>query len=381
MSKILYISNARIPTEKAHGIHIMKMCEAFASAAEFELVIPPRFNKIKEDPFKYYGIKRNFKIKKIPCIDLIPWDKYFKYFGLGYLPLWLESFTFSLSVFFYLLFKKADIIYARDKSLLFISSFWRNFIFEAHTFPKNYFLYAIFLKRLKGLVVITHKLKGLFAERGMEPDKILVAPDGVDLKQFDIKDVKEECRKKLNLPFDKKIVLYSGHLYAWKGAQILAEASKYLRNDVEIYFVGGTAEDIQKFKIQIDGYPISIKIVGHRPHSEIPFWLKAADVLVLPNSGKEEISKHWTSPLKMFEYMASGGPIVASDLPSIREILNEENAILVEPDNPSALAQGIKDVLNNHSLSDKISRKAFLDVQQYTWKKRVEKICQKLINT
>ena len=119
-------------------------------------------------------------------------------------------------------------------------------------------------------------------------------------------------------------------------------------------------------------------MVGHRPHGEIPYWLKAADVLVLPNSGKEDISKYWTSPLKMFEYMASGRPIVASDLPSIREVLNGENAILVEPDNPEKLAGGIKAILQNNQLSDRISIKAVLDVQEYSWTKRVQKIWQRL---
>lgn len=372
--KIFYLSNARMPTEKAHGIHIMKMCEAFAEVAEVELVLPRRFNKIKDNSFEYYGAERSFKIKKLPCIDLIPWDKY-----LGYLALWLENLSFGFSVFLYLLFKKADIIYTRDKSLIFISLFKKNLVFEAHTFPKRYFLYHPFLKRAKGVVIITQKLKEFFMEKGIGSDKILVAPDGVDIEMFECSNVRMfEAREKLGLPQDKKIVLYTGHLYSWKGVQTLAEASQFLPENTEVYFIGGTAEDIKKFKI--NGYPISIKIVGHRLHQEIPYWLKAADVLVLPNSGKEEISRHWTSPLKMFEYMASKRPIVASDLPSIREILNEHNAILVEPDNPEALAQGIKKALEDKLLSDKISEKAFSDVQQYTWQKRAEKILSHILS-
>ena len=72
--------------------------------------------------------------------------------------------------------------------------------------------------------------------------------------------------------------------------------------------------------------------------------------------------------------MASKRPIVASDLPSIREILNEENAVLVEPNNPEALAEGIKKILQNPELADKISKQAFRDVQNYTWQKRAQKI-------
>ena len=116
-------------------------------------------------------------------------------------------------------------------------------------------------------------------------------------------------------------------------------------------------------------------MAGYRPPSEIPLWLKAADVLVLPNSAKKDISKFYTSPMKLFEYMASKRPIVASNLPSLREILNKENAILlVEPDNPEALAQGIKQAMEDRNLVQTITQNAYDDVQNYTWEKRAEKI-------
>ncbi len=362
----------RIPTERAHGIQVMKMCEALAGLGyEVELTVPRRFNLIKENPFDYYGIGKTFKIRKLPCLDLIPLDRY-----IGHAGLWVESITFLFFVFLCMPFRKADIVYTRDKFLLPLSLFKRNFVFETHTFPRNYLLYSLFLKRLKGIVVITQKLKESFMERGIAADKILVAPDGVDLVQFDIKEAQSECRQILGLPSEKKIVLYTGHLYEWKGAQALAEASQYLPADVGVYFVGGTAEDVERFKIKNE--KLKINLVGYRSHSEIPYWLKAADVLCLPNSGKEEISKYWTSPMKMFEYMAARRPIIASSLPSIKEILNEGNAVLVEPDNPSALARGIKEALQNPEFASKISDRAFQDVQNYTWRKRAEKILKGL---
>jgi len=370
--KLIYITNARIPTEKAHGIQIMQMCEAFTNAGnEVELVLPQRLNYIKGDPFEYYGVERNFKIKKLPCLDLIPLDRY-----LGKLSLWIQAISFNFFVFPYLLLKKADIIYTRDKFLLPLCLLKKNIVYEAHDFPKNYFLYLPFLNRLRGMVVITHKLEEFFVKNGIPKNKILVAPDGVDLEKFDIKENQEECRKKLNLPLDKKIVLYTGHLYEWKGATTLAASSVSLDEDTFIIFVGGTKEDIERFKSEILNLKSKIWVVGHRPHGEIPYWLKAADVLVLPNSAKEEISKFWTSPIKMFEYMASKRPIMASDLPSIREILNENNSILVEPDNPEVLAEGIKNALENFEFSASIANQAFQDIQNYTWQKRVKKILE-----
>jgi len=373
---ILYLSNARIPTEKAHGVQIMKMCQALAGLGnKVTLVLPRRHNYTKKTPFEYYGIEESFKIKKFFCLDLIVLDKY-----LGNLGLWVENISFILSAFPYIIFNKADVIYIRDKLLLLCSLFKKNLIFETHTLPRNYFLYKLFFKRLRGVVAITQGLKDFFVKRGMPPDKILVAPDGVDLQEFNLVGSKEDYRRKLALHLDKKIVLYAGHFYGWKGATALLEVARNFQlpiTNCQFVFVGGTKEDIAEFKEWAEKLT-NVLVVGHRPHAEIPLWLKAADVLVLPNSGQEDISKYWTSPMKMFEYMASERPIIASDLPSIREILNKENAVLVEPDSPGALAQGIKEVLQNSQLSDRISARAFEDVKEYTWRKRAEKICQKI---
>lgn len=371
--KLLYVANARIPTEKAHGIQIMEVCSAFAKdKLEVELILPARVNRIRKDPFEYYGKEKNFKIKKLPCLDLIVLDKY-----IGMLGLWVESLTFFVSAFFYMIFKKADIIYTRDKFFLPFSLVKNNIIFEAHTFPKNYRLYSFFLKRVRGIVVITQKLGEFFAIRGIDKAKLLVLPDGVDLAEFDVKNTREQHddRKKLGLPLDKKIILYSGHLYAWKGAGVLLEATRRFSeaDNLQFIFIGGTEKDVKEFNQKSLGLN-NIMIVGHRSHSEIPFWLGAADVLVLPNSAKEDISKFWTSPMKMFEYMASSKPIVASDLPSLREVLNENNSVLVEPDSPEKLAEGIKKILDNPELSGKISGQALRDVQKYSWSNRAKNI-------
>ena len=372
--KLIYITNARIPTEKAHGIQIMEACSVFAKEGlEVELIVPRRFNWIKKDPFEYYGKERNFKIKKLPCLDLIILDKY-----IGHLGLWIESFTFLLFAFFYMIFQKADIIYTRDKFFLSFSLIKNNIIFEAHTFPRKYYLYSFFFKRVRGIVAITQNLGNFFTMRDKgNKGKIIVLPDGVDLAEFDIKKTQEKNsnRKKLGLPLEKNIVLYSGHLYAWKGVSVLLEVAKSFSDldYVQFVFIGGTEKDVEEFKQKARGLS-NVTIVGHKPHSEIPYWLSAADVLVLPNSGKEDISKLWTSPMKMFEYMASGRPIVASDLPSLREVLNENNSVLVEPDNPEKLDEAIKKILENPQLAEKISDQAFKEVQDYTWEKRAKKI-------
>lgn len=360
-----------MPTEKAHGIQIMKMCEAFTSADhKIELIVPFRFNHLKKDSFKYYGVRRNFKIKKIPALDLINVLKIRICQQIFFL---LHYLSFSLTALIYTSFRKADVIYSRDELPLYFLSFFKNSLFwETHIFKKNFVVQRL-LRKCQGLVVITEKLKELYISNSADSEKIIVAPDGVDLQKFDIEENHEECRCRLNLPLDKKLIVYTGHLYGWKGAEILAKSARLLDQDKVIVFIGGVKQDIERFK-KTYGAHKNILVIGNRPHSEVPYYLKSADVLVLPNSAKEDISKFYTSPLKLFEYMASKRPIVASNLPSIREILNKNNSVLVEPDNPESLAQGIKKVLKNRDLADKISNNAEQDVQKYSWEKRVNNI-------
>src|SRR3989344_3082477 len=117
----------------------------------------------------------------------------------------------------------------------------------------------------------------------------------------------------------------------------------------------------------------NVLILGHKPHQEIPSYLKAADVLALPNSAKDKIYLN-TSPVKLFEYMASGCPIVASNLPSIAEVLNYQNSVLVNPDDAGDLARGIEKILNEPNLGQQLSKRALEDVKNYTWEHRAKKI-------
>ena len=363
--KITYITNARIPTEKAHGVQIMKMCSAFVSDGhEVELIVPKRSNHITEDPFKYYVIKNKFKITKLWCLDFLSWGM------IGY---WLQSITFAERSAWYLLNKKG-IFYTRDELLaVYLRLFGKDVVWEAHTNRNNIFVKLIKILNIQ-IISITQGLKDFYMKNGVDAVRILVAPDAVDAEQFDINISMEEAREKLGLPKDKKIILYTGHLYDWKGAHILAQAAKLLPDSTVVVFVGGTDNDIKNFKERF-GATANIMILGKKPYEEMPIYLKAADILALPNSPVNDISSLYTSPMKLFEYMAVGRAIIASNLPSIREILeSERNAVLVEPDKPELLAEGIKRIISDPALDKRISDEAYKDSKLYTWLNRARSI-------
>jgi len=370
-----------MPTDKAYGIYVVKMCEALKNAdVDVIFLYPKRQNDIKEDVFSFYGIKKNFKIKKLFSLDLLS----FKF--LGHLPYLICAVSFYFSVFFYVLFnlRGCKYVYTRDfYGAAVLKLLGKKVIFDAHSLSAcPGFLFKSILKLNNKFIAITKGLKKELINLGVKPDDIFVLPDGVDLEKFNLNISKEEARTHVNFSQNEKLIVYAGHLYKWKGAHTLALAARFLEEGEKIIFVGGKAnKDVPEFLEFIKNNNLkNIEALGFKPYAEIPFFLHAADVLVLPNSGIEKLSSLYTSPLKMFEYMAAGKPIVASDLPSIREILNEENSVLVKADDEYALAEGIKKVLSDSEFAEKISKNALRDAQNFSWEKRAKKINDILLN-
>lgn len=218
---------------------------------------------------------------------------------------------------------------------------------------------------MDGIVSITQgladKLKEVFAIRA----PVKVVPDGVN-PLFFAKDTQP--------PQNGKIV-YVGQLYPWKGAETLIAALKYLP-DGELHLVGGSEERINKLRQTANQSGIGRRIFFHGQVSprEVRIHLAEAAVAVLPLT-PDLISATFTSPLKLFEYMAARVPIVASDLPSTREILADGvNALLVQPNNPQALAEGIRRLLGEQGLAQRLSQRAYEDVSAFTWDKRAERL-------
>jgi glycosyltransferase involved in cell wall biosynthesis len=225
------------------------------------------------------------------------------------------------------------------------------------------------------LVVITQRLKELYVAAGIPADRVLVAPDGVDLARFENLPNREDARRRMGLPVEGRVVCYTGHLFEWKGVYVLVDAALHLP-DALFLIVGGMAEDQERLQAYAARQSIkNVHLIAHLPPTEVPAYLFAADVLVLPNSAQETISREYTSPLKMFEYMASKTPIVATDLPSTREILRDgKNALLIEPDDPEALARGIRRVLEMPGRGRQLGAQARRDVAALTWEQRAANV-------
>jgi glycosyltransferase involved in cell wall biosynthesis len=396
--RLIYLANARIPTEKAHGLQIVKMCEAFASQGlSVELLHPARHDpgpmgQVK-DIWEYYGLQRNFSRKSFPCLDLQAALFYRRIGGTAaYLAFWLQTLTYALALMPYLACQNADVYYTRDLALASLLSVVKRsqrlrIFYEAHTLPPSGLaqgLVAWVARRIGGVVVLTRGLKEAYESLAIPAKAFVVAPDGVALNRFRLESGMEEARRLLDLPLERKIIGYVGRFHTMgmdKGLGLLVRAAGKLQKygvwDLALCFVGGPLEMATQYRVLAEEADLgndSLILVDQVPMAQIPYYLQAFDICAMPFPWTEHFA-YFASPIKLFEYMASGRPIVATDLPAIREILRDgDNAILVPPGDVEALAQGIQRVLQDQDLAVRLARQAFLDVQQYTWSKRAEKI-------
>jgi glycosyltransferase involved in cell wall biosynthesis len=223
---------------------------------------------------------------------------------------------------------------------------------------------------------------------GFLASKVMVLPDGVDLSLFEHLPSKDECRRRLGLPLDRSIIGYIGRfktLEMEKGipelVQALAQLPACNGKEPLLLCVGGPMDAVPAYMdlaCRLGVPEHRLQFMDHVPSREVPFWIRACDVATIPWPWTE-FSAYYTSPMKLFEYMAAGVPIVATDLPSLREVLRHgENAWLVEPGNPKAIANAIKVLTEVGQQGTCLSEKAYHDVTFLTWQRRAEVVLKAL---
>jgi glycosyltransferase involved in cell wall biosynthesis len=225
---------------------------------------------------------------------------------------------------------------------------------------------------LRRLVTVTEALREEWIAAGVPAAKIGVWPDAVDLERFESAPPASVARDALHLPREGALVMYCGHFYDEKGVPSLVDAARLLRK-ATVQLVGGWPADIERMRERARGCE-TLRFSGFVENARVPLHLAAADVLVLPNSARFPQART-TSPLKLFEYMAARRPIVATRISALTGLLRHaENAWLVAPDSPEALAEGIESVLASPALGERLAGQAWRDVQHHTWRRRAASI-------
>ncbi len=274
-----------------------------------------------------------------------------------------------------------DLVWSREfHAADYATAFGLNVILEHHhPFTDRQWKVARRMLRretFRGVAAISRVHKQILLKDGWPEEKVVVAHSGVDLSLFAAAPEVQSLRAQLATP-TQPIVLYAGSLYRGKGAELMLQAAFRLEH-VKFVCVGGGDSEVASFCRQAEGLTLAnIEFVGAVAHAEVPRYLQAADILVAPFTvdardvaGKIIIS--FSSPIKLFEYMAAGKPIVASNIGAIPEVLTHEtNGLLVGPGNLSELVAAISRLLRDRSLAETLAQNARRDAHSYTWDARV----------
>ena len=256
--KLLYCANIRLPTEKAHGLQIMQNCEAFADAgADVSLWVARRRNALPlgqvRNVWAYYGVKRNFSLRRLPTLDLI-WLVPERTDALARIVFGVQMVTYTLSLWVLALFTRADVYYSRDVFTLFALSLIKPrhaLAYEAHHLAKSgRWLQKQVVRRCGCVFTITRKLADDLIALGADPARTYVAHDGVQRERFANLPSRTEARKMLGWSEDAFVVGYVGRLHTMtmdKGIGLLIDALAQVEN-VSLALVGGPDDMAEALK-------------------------------------------------------------------------------------------------------------------------------------
>ena len=382
--RILYLADIRFPLERANGIQSMETCHALASRGHrVTMVVRPDTQRPPRDPLVFYGL---------PPIDGLR----IEYARAGGSPAVRRAAYVAAALSRSLGRVRHDAIVTRDlgvaSALLRIPRLLRApVVYEAHGLasetaaalpdllstappagetkrrrlaPRD----ARVWRKADGYVTITNGLAAELTRRFGPRPRLAVVPDGVRLARD------RAMPPPAAGPFT---AAYAGHLYPWKGVDLLIDALARLPEARAIVIGGHEAEpDIHRVRARAAeaGVAARVTFTGFVSPGDVAGHLRGVHAFVLPNPASA-LSTGFTSPLKLFEYMAAGRPIVASALPSIREVLRDgENAILVEPGNGAAIADGLRRLMNDRALGDRLACRAFADVAAFGWDQRAARL-------
>ena len=361
---IVAIAGSTIPSDTANSLQVMKACQALARIGHEVRLLVPGPTDTTTDLKQHYGLQTGFPIEWLSSSSrrMFTWDAVRRARA-----------------------RNADLIYSWfPQSAVFGLLGGRPVVFEIHIQPTGLFgplWHRAFagLRGRKRLVSITRALAKILKRdfhMHVPKEDVVIAPNGVDLERFGSLPDPEAARRQIGLGA-APTVMCTGHLYAGRGTDLFLALAKSLPQ-AQFVWVGGRPEDIERWKQRVESQ--NVIFTGFIPNRELPLHQAAADILLMPysrsimgSSGSAD-SAAVASPMKMFEYMAAGRAIVSSDLPVIREVLNEKNAVFCQPDDVGDWRLVLESLLADADRRTVLGSRARHDVQGYTWVARAERI-------
>lgn len=368
---ILYLFPEPLPLQKARGIQVIN---TVASLAAQGMCVYLAYVPVPSmpDPFVAYGLPHPDNVTLVPLSRSLPWPLSCLGIHSGRL------FTSRLMAWL----RNAPLGQEPSRAIMVRHVKLAHWLLEAGMdVPVVYEAHEVFsdgasskkasrishmedavLRGATAVITITDQLAIKLRERYGVDRKMVVIPSATALP--DIAPCKNWTRPGLS-------IMYAGSLYGWKGAQDLVASAQYLPG-CRITIIGGDANAIEPLRATLGQDGATVEFLGHLSHREVMQKLGQTCIAVLPNR-KGSVSE-FTSPLKLFEYMAAGCAIVVSDLPVFHEILAAEDAAWFAPGNPEELAASIRRLLANPGRTEEMGRRMQEMAKNYTWDARAKKL-------
>jgi glycosyltransferase involved in cell wall biosynthesis len=360
---IAYVSVSEFSAMKANSLQTIAMCNAFARREKTQLFF------FDDDGREEAVLRRNFTLE--PALQLAP-VKRRRY------P--LKPRLLNLLRMTRLAAQAAGpdgIVYTREVFVAFFLTFFG---------PKNLIEHHLELRepwhrillhwitrspRFLAHVPISGFLAKSIGLDRLSAAKLLVLHDGVDLSLFEGTLAKAQARRRLGLPAEGFMAGYAGQLYRDKGAHFILHLAEALP-DTLFLLVGGEPKDLLAMQsAKAERALENVILAGRVEQSKVPEYLAACDCFLLPN-----IVNYYMSPLKLFEYMASDRPIIASDFPPFREIIEPDmDGLLARPNDTGAFRDAILNLRRDPQLSLRLAEAARRKVrEEFSWDARAARV-------
>jgi len=378
--KLLYLHDSDVASEKANIIQALHMCYAFSVAGvNVILAVPDRgysLDSIKDSIMYKMNKELIFSIITYPKVTVMG---RFSLIG-GFLGVRK-------------IIKEENTDYCFLRNPIFLNVTVKSNIptvFESHNslLHNKYKTFDLILRKnliknsksdkLIKFITISSALAEIWKSRGVPGEKIITLHDGVDSNSVATIPNQQKLRKRLNLPLQRKIVLYAGSLYPNRGIENILKLAKLFPQ--ALFLILGGPVERRSFYIEAsrDHNINNILFLGYIPHHRVKDYLFAADVLLMIWTEKVK-TINFCSPLKMFEYMASGRIIVGHSFPTIREILTDKkNAYLADPNSFENLQMKLRLALKQRYPNSIAQEARRLVLSKYTWKARVQTILESI---
>lgn len=374
--KIGVISPSRVPSTTANSIQVMKVCQALVQLGHtVKLWVPGQTATPWEQLSGYYGVVTPFEISWLPLQPKLKrYDLALS--GINRAAGWQANLIYT--------WMPQAAVYGQVRGL--------PVVLEVHDRPTGklgpwLLQRTVKMRGRKRLAVITRALVRVLKEEfdlPIPPENVVIAPDGVDLERYDNLPDAPSSRAMIGLPPEQLTAVYTGHLYAGRGVELLLGLAQAFPQ-VHFLLVGGNPQSVENCRKQAALAELTnLTFTGFVENQRLALYQAAGDILLMPygrmiagSSGGN--TADICSPMKMFEYMAAGRAILSSDLPVLREVLNETNAAFCAADELSSWKTGLQALLNDPARRQAIGMQAKIDAQGYSWKSRAEATLANLV--